>query len=285
MGPGHRRNETSPIHTQWLCFVQSCLVPTEYFDHVTLAYPCFKAEIKCFTQFSLAFQADTKSPAEPLWGHSLVWRTTCQRAEDESFSETQSRISPSSTDPLHRSFPSFKDSLGNAWEKHVQQESQEVFLSSCKLAAVERQCGAVQGRTKPSWGDFPGGWVAKTPHQWRGTQVQSLVRELDPVSATKTHCSQIYKCVYVLVTQSCPTLCDPMDCSPPGFCPWNSPGKNTGVHCHSLRQRNFPTQGSNPGLLHRRQFLYRLNYREVLTLSRDRLSNIYIERDCCCCCC
>ena len=24
-----------------------------------------------------------------------------------------------------------------------------------------------------------------------------------------------------LVTQSCPTLCDPMDCSPPGsFCPW-----------------------------------------------------------------
>ena len=23
-------------------------------------------------------------------------------------------------------------------------------------------------------------------------------------------------CVYVLVTQSCPTLCDPTDCSPPG---------------------------------------------------------------------
>ena len=25
------------------------------------------------------------------------------------------------------------------------------------------------------------------------------------------------KVVYVLVTQSCPTLCDPTDCSPPGF--------------------------------------------------------------------
>ena len=24
-------------------------------------------------------------------------------------------------------------------------------------------------------------------------------------------------CVCVLVTQSCPTLCNPMDCSPPGF--------------------------------------------------------------------
>ena len=30
--------------------------------------------------------------------------------------------------------------------------------------------------------------------------------------------------------QPCPTLCDPMDGSPPGFPrPWDSPGKNTGV--------------------------------------------------------
>ena len=48
------------------------------------------------------------------------------------------------------------------------------------------------------------------------------------------------------------------------LCPWNSPGKNTGVDCHSLLQRNFPTQGSNPGLLPCRQVLYRLSYREVL---------------------
>ena len=40
--------------------------------------------------------------------------------------------------------------------------------------------------------------------------------------------------------QSCPTLCYPMDCSLPGssFCPWDSPGKNTGVDCHS-----FPDPG------------------------------------------
>ena len=30
------------------------------------------------------------------------------------------------------------------------------------------------------------------------------------------------------------------------LCPWNSPGKNTGVGCHALLQRIFPTQGSNP---------------------------------------
>ena len=33
------------------------------------------------------------------------------------------------------------------------------------------------------------------------------------------------------------------------LCPWDSPGKNTGVGCHFLLQRIFPTQGSNPCLL------------------------------------
>ena len=33
-------------------------------------------------------------------------------------------------------------------------------------------------------------------------------------------------------------------------CPWDSPGKNTGVGCHFLLQGIFPTQGSNPFLLH-----------------------------------
>ena len=33
------------------------------------------------------------------------------------------------------------------------------------------------------------------------------------------------------------------------LCPWNSPGKNTGVGCHSLLQGIFLTQGSNPDLL------------------------------------
>ena len=34
------------------------------------------------------------------------------------------------------------------------------------------------------------------------------------------------------------------------LCPWNSPGKNTGVVCHSLLQGIFPTRGLNLGLLH-----------------------------------
>ena len=39
------------------------------------------------------------------------------------------------------------------------------------------------------------------------------------------------------------------------LCPWDFPGKNTGVGCHALLQRIFPTQGSNPGLQYFRQSL------------------------------
>lgn len=81
MDPGHRRKKNKPpTPTQGLCFVQRCSVPTEYADcHVTLAYPCFKAEIKLVTQFPHALQTDTKSQAAPLFGHSLVWRTRSRR--------------------------------------------------------------------------------------------------------------------------------------------------------------------------------------------------------------
>ena len=64
-----------------------------------------------------------------------------------------------------------------------------------------------------------------------------------------------------LVTQSCPTLCNPMDCSPPGSSALgDSPGKNTEVGCHFLLQQIFLTQGLNPDLPHCRQILYHLSY-------------------------
>ena len=50
--------------------------------------------------------------------------------------------------------------------------------------------------------------------------------------------------------QSCPTLCKPMDCSPPGTSVHrDSPGKYIGVDHHALLQGIFLTQGSNPCLL------------------------------------
>ena len=62
----------------------------------------------------------------------------------------------------------------------------------------------------------------------------------------------------VQVAQSCLTLCDPVGYTSP----WNSPGQNTGVSSLSLLQGIFPTQGSNPGLLHCRWILYQLSHKE-----------------------
>ena len=57
-------------------------------------------------------------------------------------------------------------------------------------------------------------------------------------------------CLHVCsVTQSCPTLCDPVDCSPPGSSYIEFPSKNTRLGCHFFLQGIFPTQGSNPHLL------------------------------------
>ena len=44
------------------------------------------------------------------------------------------------------------------------------------------------------------------------------------------------------------------------LCPWNSPGKNTGVGSLSLL---FPAQGLNLSLLHFRQILYCLSHQVV----------------------
>ena len=69
----------------------------------------------------------------------------------------------------------------------------------------------------------------------------------------------LYVCV--LVTQLCPTLCNPINCNLPKLLhPWNSPGKSTGVGSHALIQGIFPTQGSNPGLLHCKWILYCLSH-------------------------
>ena len=61
-----------------------------------------------------------------------------------------------------------------------------------------------------------------------------------------------------------PTVCDPMDCSPPGSSVCAVfPGKNTGVGYRFLLQGIFLTQGLNPHLLcllHCRWILYHLSH-------------------------
>ena len=85
-----------------------------------------------------------------------------------------------------------------------------------------------------------------------------------------------------LVAQSCPTRCDPVDCSPTGFsvhgilCPWNSLG-NTGVGCHASLQGIFPPQGLNQGLLQCRQILYHLSSKGSLILASVQFSHSVVS--------
>ena len=59
----------------------------------------------------------------------------------------------------------------------------------------------------------------------------------------------------VKVTQSCLTLCDPMDYTLHGILQKTEEGSL------SLLQRISPTQGSNPGLPHCRRVLYQLSHK------------------------
>ena len=61
------------------------------------------------------------------------------------------------------------------------------------------------------------------------------------------------------IAKSCQTIVTPCTIAYQAPFPWDFsgknmgvdfPGKNTGVGCHFLLQGIFPTQGSNPGLLH-----------------------------------
>ena len=61
-------------------------------------------------------------------------------------------------------------------------------------------------------------------------------------------------------SESCSVVSDSLQPHGPHR-PWNSLGQNTGMGSLSLLQQIFPTQESNPGLLHCRWILYQLNHK------------------------
>ena len=115
-----------------------------------------------------------------------------------------------------------------------------------------------------SWGPTSGTFPAVLPCLATHTPSSntSLFLKEACLANLPAHPSQIHKgnnriqksvrpTVLCLVAQSCLTLFDPRDCSPPGSSvQGDSPGKNTRVGCHALLQGISPTQGSNPGFPH-----------------------------------
>ena len=95
----------------------------------------------------------------------------------------------------------------------------------------------------------------KTKTNWVVKHWKSHLKQTDISSLWIEHFS-LYVC---LGAQSCPTLCDPMDCSPQAPLSMEF-SRNSGVGCHALLQEIFPTQGWNPGLLHCRWILYHLSH-------------------------
>ena len=62
------------------------------------------------------------------------------------------------------------------------------------------------------------------------------------------------------------------------LCPWDFPGKNTGVGCHSLLWGIFPTQRSNPDCLHCRQILYCLSHQGSPINSLMRIKLFFFQK-------
>ena len=87
--------------------------------------------------------------------------------------------------------------------------------------------------------------------------------------------------VKVLVTQLC--LTHGLEPATQGLqptsllCPWDFPGKNTGVGSHSFLQGIFPTQGLNLGLLHCRQILYHLSHQGSLQECSNYCTTAFIS--------
>ena len=91
-------------------------------------------------------------------------------------------------------------------------------------------------------------WVRKIP--WRRAQQPTPVghnwKQLSLNARMYRSWFVAYKTKFFIVVSDCATLwAEPAR----RLCPWDSPGKNTGVDCHFFLQGIFPTQGLNPHLL------------------------------------
>ena len=130
----------------------------------------------------------------------------------------------------------------------------------CLLLA--RRCQAI---TITSWG-LTGQQKA---HRWSLVFIVRDITTSDMLTMWKNRVIDLTKwriccAVLCIVTQSCLSFCNTMNCSQPGSSVHgDSPCKNTGVDSHCLLQGIFPTQGLNPGLPHCRQILYCLSHQEA----------------------
>ena len=111
-------------------------------------------------------------------------------------------------------------------------------------------------------------WFISTYHLWRPSQAgcsgQQQRQRKRAWQLWKKAITHIIATIYIRVSHSVmsKSLWSHWLWPSRFLCLWNSAGKNTGVGSHSLLQRIFQIQGSNPDLLHCRKILYHISSQE-----------------------
>ena len=121
---------------------------------------------------------------------------------------------------------------------------------TCMLTHMHSQWGRfiVQLTTEiPAWLDLDLRGQRLSLHLW--ALLSSMLASFPgPMKYPRSPCPAVHR--GSVCAQSCPTLCNPMDRSLPGYSVHeDSLGKSTGVGCHAFLPGIFPTQGSNLCLL------------------------------------
>ena len=169
---------------------------------------------------------------------------------------------------LNRHFSKEDIQMGNTWKdaqhhslsEKANQNTMWYHLMQVRMAAIQKSTSSKCRRGCGEKGTLLHYWW------WNNHCIQiSFIMPPNfimlPLSLTLLHVHSLeitlVSVQFSLVAQSCPTLCDSVDCSSPGCSVHgDSPGKNTGMRCHALLQGIFPIQGLNPGLLPCRWILY-----------------------------
>ena len=182
-------------------------------------------------------QASSLAPVELSWFSHLKWKPAWLPAPGGKIqfsSATQS--CPTLCDPMDCSMPGFPvhHQLLELAQTHVHRIGDAIQPSHPLLSPPALNLSQHQGPNESAL-------HIRWPKYWSFSFSISPSNDYSGLISFKIDWFDLLACYY-LVDNSCPTLCHPTDCNPPG--------KNTGEGCCFLLQGIFLTQGSNLGLLH-----------------------------------